>query len=617
MSFTVGETVGAYRILEQLGQGGMATVYKAYHASLDRYVALKVLHPAFLEDKTFLARFEREAKLVARLDHPNIVPIYDYSEHEGRPYLVMKYVEGETLKARIQHGPLGADETLKIVESVGAGLAFAHQRGILHRDIKPSNVLLTTDGSIYIADFGLARIAQSGESTLSSDTILGTPQYISPEQALGKPNLDEGTDIYSFGVMLYEITVGRVPYSADTPFSVIHDHIYAPLPLPSVINPSISADIERFLLKALAKDRADRYADVPAMMDAFKQAWSTGSGTIKPPVTIPMPPAREALTVPPAAPGSSTAAARTVMAAEATPPAAESVPAPQTPAKRRIHWVWIAAGVILCLCCGIVFLATRGIRNNNGGQIPIVVPSIPATVDSIVATNLPPMTQVAAPPMPQVFATPQMPAPMTVRAARLLVDRNPTDPQAHMFLAYALADNGQDKDALDQVKLAADLGAQDKIFLTNTALLLQQRQAWLASAYMYVKAAELYQQQGEPMPGHLIDGMHQSVYFGFEYQTAPDMLEFQTIGRVDEALMILAQARYAFFHRDPDQVKSLLADLEKMKPGMPETKMLKAELAHKSGSDPEARSALKDLINDPTVPEWIRVHAGELLAKIP
>ena len=190
MPFAEGENVGPYRIMEQLGQGGMATVYKAYHAALDRYVALKVLHPAFHEDRTFTARFQREARVVAKLEHPNIVPVYDFAEHETRPYLVMKYIEGETLKARLSRGPLSAVEITQVVDSVGSALAYAHRQGILHRDIKPSNVLISTDGQMYLADFGLARIAQAGESTLSSDSIMGTPQYISPEQARGDKDLD-------------------------------------------------------------------------------------------------------------------------------------------------------------------------------------------------------------------------------------------------------------------------------------------------------------------------------------------------------------------------------------------------------------------------------------------
>src|SRR5512140_1147370 len=283
MSFNPGENVGPYRIIEQLGQGGMATVYKAYHASLDRYVALKVLHPAFHQDQTFTMRFQREARVVARLEHTNIVPIYDYAEHEGRPYLVMKYIEGDTLKARLMKGPLTTAEITNVVESVGAALAYAHKQGILHRDIKPSNVLLGTDGHIWLADFGLARIAQAAESTLSSDMIMGTPQYISPEQAMGDKKLDEGTDIYSFGVMLYELVVGQVPFNADTPFSIIHDHIYSALPMPRAINPKVPEPVERVLLKARAKERADRYGGVAARVQACKgagiEAGGPGQGT--------------------------------------------------------------------------------------------------------------------------------------------------------------------------------------------------------------------------------------------------------------------------------------------------------------------------------------------------
>jgi serine/threonine protein kinase len=273
MAFEPGAYIGPYRVLEQLGQGGMATVFKAYHTALDRCVALKVLHPVFLEDKNFLARFEREAKLIARLEHVHIVPVYDFSNHEGQPYLVMKFIEGETLKARLAHGPLSAHETLEIVVAVGSALSYAHRQGILHRDIKPANIIIDKDSSIYLADFGLARIAETGGSTLTGDMIVGTPQYISPEQAMGISNLDEGTDIYSFGVMLYEMVVGRVPFDADTPFTVIQDQIYAALPLPSVINPQVSFELEYILLKALAKQRSDRYATVKDLVEAFREVW--------------------------------------------------------------------------------------------------------------------------------------------------------------------------------------------------------------------------------------------------------------------------------------------------------------------------------------------------------
>lgn len=272
MPLQPGENVGPYRIQGQLGQGGMATVYKAYHPSLDRTVALKMMHQAFLEDKTFHARFEREAQIVARLTHPHIIPIYDYAEHEGQPYLVMKFVEGRTLKGTLADGSLTLKEVITIMTAVASALTYAHTQGVLHRDIKPSNIVIENDGTPYLTDFGLARIAERGESTLSTDMVLGTPHYMSPEQAMGRKDLDAKTDIYSLGIVLYELIVGRVPFSADTPYAVIHDHIYSPLPMPSEVNPDIPLRVEEVLLKALAKDRDDRYGSAVEMIDAFKQA---------------------------------------------------------------------------------------------------------------------------------------------------------------------------------------------------------------------------------------------------------------------------------------------------------------------------------------------------------
>jgi len=343
MSFNVGENIGPYRIVEQLGQGGMATVYKAYHASLDRYVALKALHPAFNEDKTFASRFQREARVVAKLEHPNIVPVYDYAEHEGRPYLVMKFIEGDTLKARMTEKPLSSDEIKKVLDAVGGALSYAHKQGILHRDIKPSNVMVATDGQIYLADFGLARIAQSGESTMSSDSIMGTPQYISPEQAMGKKDLDAGTDLYSFGVMLYEMVVGQVPFSADTPFAVIHDHIYTPLPLPRSVNPKVPEQVERVLLKSLSKERADRYEDAATMIQAFKDAWSE-AGISMQGSPIKISPARkaEAVTVAPAQ-------------------VALKAGGVETTKKKRPVWIWIGVAALILFCMAGLVVA----RNNH------------------------------------------------------------------------------------------------------------------------------------------------------------------------------------------------------------------------------------------------------------
>ncbi len=267
-----GQMVGPYQIVKQLGQGGMATVYQAYHAKLDRHVAIKVMHPGFREDPNFHARFEREAQIVARLEHPHIVPVYDYAEHEGQPYLVMKFIQGRTLKNLLSAGPLSLEQILQIMTPVADALTYAHQQGVLHRDIKPSNILIDARGVPYLTDFGLARIAQAGESTMSQDVILGTPQYISPEQARGERLLDARTDTYSFGIVLYELVVGRPPFNADTPYAVVHDHIYREIPRPAEVNPDIPPAVEAVLLKALAKTPAERYASASELMADFQQA---------------------------------------------------------------------------------------------------------------------------------------------------------------------------------------------------------------------------------------------------------------------------------------------------------------------------------------------------------
>jgi serine/threonine-protein kinase len=270
MSITPGENIGPYRVIEQLGSGGMATVFKAFHASLDRYVAIKVLHPAFRADPQFFERFKREARIVAKLEHPNIIPVYDFNQHKGEPYLVMRFVEGDTLKPELEGKPMPPGEILRLMRPVCQALAYAHQRGVLHRDIKPSNIMVTREGIVFLTDFGLARMVQAGESTLSQDMMLGTPQYISPEQAQGISDLDGRTDIYSLGVVLFEMLTGRVPFSADTPFATVHDHIYAPLPLPSTINPDIDPIVERMLLKALAKEPDDRFATTDDLLESME-----------------------------------------------------------------------------------------------------------------------------------------------------------------------------------------------------------------------------------------------------------------------------------------------------------------------------------------------------------
>lgn len=345
MGFAIGENVGPYRVTAQLGSGGMATVYKAYHAALDRYVAIKVMHQALKRDPNFFARFQREARIVARLEHPHIVPVYDFSEHEGQPYLVMRFVEGETLKARLQAGKLTLEEVMDILRPVCQALAYAHEQGVLHRDIKPSNILITPQNDVFLTDFGLAKIAQAGESTLTQDMMVGTPQYISPEQAQGRSDLDARTDIYSLGVLLYELLVGRVPFQADTPYAVVHDHIFTPLPMPRHLKPDLPEPFERVLLKTLSKERDDRYATVTDLLAALDKALAESAPTT-PTVAAPVQPGASVAAAPVES-GTPTAAAVPQAAQAAAPPAATA------PAQKSNRTVWIVLGVFaaVALCC--------------------------------------------------------------------------------------------------------------------------------------------------------------------------------------------------------------------------------------------------------------------------
>jgi serine/threonine protein kinase len=272
MASLIGQTLGQYQIVAQLGHGGMATVYKAYHPRLDRYVAVKVVHQMFIQDESFLARFEREAQIVASLDHPHIVPVYDFNEFHGQPYLVMKFIEGATLKSVLANKTLSLDEILKLMPPIAEALDYAHRRGVLHRDIKPSNIMIDGAGVPYLTDFGLARMVKSGESSLSHDLLLGTPNYISPEQAQGKADITARTDQYSLGVVLYELVTGQVPFNADTPFAVVHSHIYVPPPAPSTINPAIPPAVDAVLMRALAKDPDARFESAAEMVSAFTAA---------------------------------------------------------------------------------------------------------------------------------------------------------------------------------------------------------------------------------------------------------------------------------------------------------------------------------------------------------
>jgi serine/threonine protein kinase len=265
--------------MEKIGRGGMADVYKAFQPRLERYVAIKVLPPALARDETFLERFEREAKAVASLRHPNILTIYDYGEQEGLTYLVMEYVEGGTLKQMLGQ-PLDVQWTAEIVGRVGGALAYAHRHGVIHRDVKPANVLMQEEDWPLLSDFGLAKMVEQSVQLTKTGVGIGTPEYMSPEQGQGQ-KIDERTDVYSLGVVLYEMLTGQKPFQADTPIVVVLRHVTAPLPLPRRINPDIPESIELVILKALAKSPDDRFQRMGEMVRALEEAAAEIAGAAR------------------------------------------------------------------------------------------------------------------------------------------------------------------------------------------------------------------------------------------------------------------------------------------------------------------------------------------------
>ena len=253
-----------YKIIEKIGIGGMADVYKGEDALLGRTVAIKILHQNFAGDEEFVSRFKREAQAAGRLSHPNIVNMYDVGMDQGFHYIVMEYVEGETLKEYITaHGKLSIDSAVKFTIAIAEGLEHAHAMGIVHCDIKPHNILITPNGRVKVTDFGIARAINT--PMMQTTSVLGSAHYLSPEQASGKA-VNGSTDIYSLGVVLYEMLTGRVPYEGDTPVSVALKHVREKLIPPTRYNQSIPPLLEAAVMKALAKNPNDRFVSITEMI---------------------------------------------------------------------------------------------------------------------------------------------------------------------------------------------------------------------------------------------------------------------------------------------------------------------------------------------------------------
>lgn len=322
MSSLIGHSLGRYHIIEQLGQGGMATVYKAYDTRLERDVAVKIIRKgAFPPEQLerILKRFEREAKALAKLSHPNIVKVLDYGDHEGVPYLVMEYLPGGTLKGKLAGGQKVAwREALQLLLPIAQALSYAHANKIIHRDIKPSNILITQTGEPMLSDFGIAKILDMEEThdLTATGVGIGTPEYMAPEQGMGQS--DERADIYALGIVLYQMVTGHVPFRADTPMAILLKKNQESLPSPRQFVPSLPTSIEKLLIKMLAREPEHRYQTIREVVTAFERLLSGDESVAE------MPPS------------------------QATQPA------------HKANWIWIAGGTglvlftLICLAGGII-----------------------------------------------------------------------------------------------------------------------------------------------------------------------------------------------------------------------------------------------------------------------
>ncbi|TEU19216.1 MAG: serine/threonine-protein kinase [Anaerolineales bacterium] len=358
MADMTGRTLGKYRLIERLGRGGMAEVYRAYQPRLERDVAVKVMLGYLAEDEKFVGRFEREAKAVAALHHPHIVQIYDSDVEDDVYYMVMEYIGGETLKARLkrlnaERKRMSLDDVARIFRALCDALDYAHAQGCIHRDIKPANVMF--DGErLVLTDFGIASIV-GGTRYTASGAMVGTPAYMSPEQGQGDPG-DVRSDVYSLGIILYEMVTGRLPYDADTPLAIVLKHLNEPLPPPSQVRADVPLTVERVILKALAKSPDDRYQSAGALAEALEAAVESAEVPAEA-----LPPLREPRVA-------------------AAPPAPVAEPAPP-----RRQMLWALVGVAALAVVALAVAALLILPDRGGEAEPTVSPTKAASSTDAVA----------------------------------------------------------------------------------------------------------------------------------------------------------------------------------------------------------------------------------------
>lgn len=266
------ETIGRYQVIHQLGRGGMATVYLAKDPSVNRQVAIKVLASVLTQDYEFRTRFEREAEMIARLEHPAIIPVYDYGIHRDQPYIVMRYMGGGNLSERIEaEGDLPLSEAARIIKRVCEALTAAHKIGIIHRDVKPANILFDEKDEVYLSDFGIIKII-GDDARLTAGGVVGTAAYVSPEQVYGDQKISARSDIYALGVMLFEMLTGERPYQDANPSKLMMKHILDPLPDIHKLRPDLPKEVGEIITRSMAKTPIQRYETAKAFSEAVTAA---------------------------------------------------------------------------------------------------------------------------------------------------------------------------------------------------------------------------------------------------------------------------------------------------------------------------------------------------------
>ncbi|MGZ9221311.1 MAG: protein kinase domain-containing protein, partial [Anaerolineales bacterium] len=377
--------IGRYEVIQELGQGGMAMVYLARDPYMKRQVAVKVLPRQFTFDPQFRTRFQREAEVIATLEHPHIVPVHDFGEHEDQPFIVMRYMSGGTLADLLSQGPLPLSEIATLFEHIGSAVDYAHSLGVIHRDIKPGNILFDARGGTCLSDFGIAKIAEA-TAAFTGTGIIGTPSYMSPEQAQGEKNLDGRCDVYSLGVVLFQALSGQLPFNADTPMGVAMAHIMEPIPSLLELRPDLPPAFEAVIRKALEKDSAKRYQTASELTQAFKQAISgmdTVSGNktyLEPSVGTVIEPAMGTYVEPSSYPATPSPASAKMEGLSTVPPA----PAGRKTAFPKLIGVGGIGILVLCLCAGLIGAFASGLIPN-----PFAGPPTATATLGIVASETP------------------------------------------------------------------------------------------------------------------------------------------------------------------------------------------------------------------------------------